>query len=293
MNYVSDSLEWVECPRDAMQGLPEWIDTSVKVEYLNLLLRQGFHTLDCGSFVSPAAVPQMKDTAEVLNALDRTASDTRLLVIIANERGVREALAHPAVDDIGFPLSISEEFQQRNTRSTREAGLELVLQLQRLATAVDKRLVVYLSMAFGNPYGEDWNTDLVVDYAQRLDTSGVSVISLADTVGTAQVDDIAELCHRLTVGTHALAHARLGIHLHTTATTWEPKVAAAWQHGCRRFDTAILGFGGCPFAKNELVGNLNTYDLLAFAEKAGIRHSVQPELVSQTYALAQRIFRHS
>jgi hydroxymethylglutaryl-CoA lyase len=274
-----------------MQGLSEWIDTSVKIEYLNLLLRQGFHTLDCGSFVSPAAIPQMKDTAEVLNALNRTGSDTRLLVIIANERGAREALAHPAVDDIGFPLSVSEEFQYRNTRSTRDAGLELVAHLQRLVTEAGKRLVVYLSMAFGNPYGEDWDTKLVVNYAHRLDALGVAVVSLADTVGTAQVKDIADLCHRLTTGKEALTHAQLG--LHTTATTWEPKVATAWQHGCRRFDTAILGFGGCPFAKNELVGNLNTYDLLEFTRQTGIRHTVHPELVTRTYAVAHRIFQHS
>ncbi len=260
----TQAVQLIECPRDAMQGLPVFIPTATKIDYLNTLLRVGFDTLDCGSFVSPKHVPQLADTAEVLASLDRTGSETRLLAIVANERGLQAALDHSSIDCIGYPLSISETFQQRNTNRSIAQSLPLVREAVAACRAQGKELVVYLSMGFGNPYGDPWSLDQLAGYAAQLAELGVPTVALADTVGTAQPADIEAAFRRLRT---ELPDLKLGAHLHARPAAWRPKVEAAWRGGCRRFDGALQGFGGCPFAEDELVGNVATENLVAFLDE--------------------------
>ncbi|HMO32149.1 MAG TPA: hydroxymethylglutaryl-CoA lyase [Lacibacter sp.] len=286
MNQVPVQL--VECPRDAMQGWKQHIPTATKINYLNSLLEVGFDTLDCGSFVSSKAIPQMADTAEVLAGLRWQQSATRLLVIVANERGAAAAVTQPAVRFVGFPFSVSETFQQRNANSSIRESLERVRSIRDLCQANDKQLVVYLSMAFGNPYGDPWSEELVLDWGQELVELGVDVLSLADTVGMATADQVYRLCSRFRA---ALPGTTTGVHLHSTARNWREKLAAAWDAGIRRFDGALKGIGGCPMANDELVGNMNTEWMLAFFEEKGALPPLNPAALNRSLAMAASIFQ--
>ncbi len=245
----------VECPRDAMQGWPHIIPTATKIAYLNALLRVGFDTLDFGSFVSPLAIPQMADTAEVLAGLRTDGTATRLLAIVANFRGAREAAAHESIKYIGFPFSVSETFQLRNTNKTIDGSFATVEEIQELCEKMEKELVVYLSMGFGNPYGDPWSEEMVFEWAEALSQLGVRTLSLADTVGLATPGQVFSLTDYLV---RQLAGHNIGVHLHSTPHHRMAKIDAALQAGCRRFDGALKGIGGCPMADDELVGNMDT-----------------------------------
>ncbi len=290
LNNVSlkmDSLDLVECPRDAMQGVKQWIPTQQKIVYAQALLKVGFSTLDIGSFVSPKAIPQMRDTAEVLNALDRSESKTELLTIVANLRGAVDACAHPEVDWLGYPFSISENFQMRNTHKTIEESKIVLEQIINLTKENDKKLVVYLSMGFGNPYGDPWSTAIVAHWVDYLSQLGVSTISLSDTVGSATLPIIEQL---FTTLIPAFPKVALGAHLHARFADAIPKIEAAYLSGCRRFDTAIKGYGGCPMAKDELVGNLPTEKLLSFFSTHKIEHQLNPLHFESAYNQCLKTF---
>ena len=264
-------IQIVECPRDAMQGIEEFIPTKKKVDYINSLLKVGFDTLDFGSFVSPSAIPQMRDTAEVLAGLNLDQSDTNLLAIVANRRGANDALSFEEIKYLGYPLSVSDVFQKRNTNQSIDQSLILVDQIQELCVQKNKELVVYLSMAFGNPYGENWDPSIVAKQTEILVQMGVKIIALSDTIGVSTKKTISPLFSTLIP---EFENITFGAHLHTTPDTWNEKVLAAYDSGCIRFDTAIQGFGGCPMAKDELTGNMPTEKLLSFLhehkEKVGL-----------------------
>ena len=251
----------VECPRDAMQGLHHFIPTAVKADYINTLLQCGFDIVDGGSFVSPKAIPQMRDTAEVIRLLDFSNTATRLLVITANKRGGEEAVKFDEVGLLGFPFSISETFQQRNTNSSVMQSLHTVDELQQLCEKNNKQLVIYISMAFGNPYGDEWNADIACQWVEKIASIGVKTIALADTVGVADAKDIGYLFSNLIP---RFPEIEFGAHLHCTPGNWKDKLHAAYEAGCRRFDAAMKGFGGCPMAKDELVGNMATENLVQY-----------------------------
>ena len=260
-------IKLIECPRDAMQGIKTFIPTAQKIKYLQSLLRCNFDVLDIGSFVSPKAIPQMRDTAQVLNGLDFSKTTTELSVIVANERGAKEACTFEQIRYLGFPFSISEIFQMRNTHKTIEESFVLLDSIQGLCTAHDKELVVYLSMGFGNPYGDPWNVAVVFHWIEQLAQKGIRIISLSDTMGNADVSDINELFSAL------IPHYQdieFGAHFHCAPLEWKQKLEAAFSAGCKRYDTAIQGYGGCPMASNELVGNLPTEKAISFftAQKA-------------------------
>ena len=255
-----------ECPRDAMQGLPQFIATADKIAYLQQLLAVGFDTLDFGSFVSPKAIPQLRDTAEVLAGLDLDRARTRLLAIVANQRGAEAAASHPEISYLGFPLSLSETFQRRNTNQTIAEALADVAAMHELCERRGKTLLVYLSMGFGNPYGDLYSPALVVDFAGRLAEMGICRVALSDTIGAGTPALIGELFGHLIP---ALPHVSIGAHLHATPATWHANVAAAYQAGCRCFDSALGGLGGCPMAADVLTGNLATENLVAFLQGQG------------------------
>ena len=246
-------LTLVECPRDAMQGIKTFIPTAVKIQYLTTLLRQGFDVLDCGSFVNPESIPQMADTAEVIQAISEVDTNTELLVIVANERGALRAVAYPKIKYLGFPLSVSETFQKRNTNASREEAFRRLARIQDIAVASGKEVVAYLSMAFGNPYGDDWSAQEVAEWASKIASLGIRTISLSDTIGSANGETLGELFE---VIQDRLPHVKVGVHLHASPTDCLVKIQAAYARGCRRFDAALGGFGGCPMAKDDLVGNI-------------------------------------
>lgn len=254
-------LKIVECPRDAMQGLHDFIPTKLKIAYLQRLLAVGFDTLDCGSFVSERAIPQMRDTAEVLANVDWRASASKLLVIVANERGAQAACEQEAVRYIGYPFSVSETFQLRNTNATVAESVRRVQRIQELAQSAGKELIVYISMAFGNPYGDAWNVDIVQNWVNHLADMGVRIISLSDTIGVAAPDTIAYLFGNLIP---PYPDVEFGAHFHTLPHNWREKVQTAYLHGCRRFDGALRGYGGCPMAKDDLTGNMPTEKMLQY-----------------------------
>ena len=255
-------LKLIECPRDAWQGHQPFIPTAQKVHYLNLLLQVGFDTLDFGSFVSPKAMPQVSDTAEVLDGLNLKSTHTKLLAIVANERGAQQACEFEQIQFLGYPFSISETFQRRNTNAGIKESITRLAAMQELCEAHGKALVVYISMGFGNPYGDPWNPELAGHWVEELAQLGGNIFSLSDTVGVAQTDDIRSVFQQLIVTRPDL---EFGAHFHTTVTDWHEKVAAAYESGCRRFDSALLGYGGCPMAQDDLVGNMPTERLLEFA----------------------------
>lgn len=260
-------VKLVECPRDAMQGIKEFIPTEVKASYINAILKCNFDTVDFGSFVSPKAIPQMRDTAELLGKLDLN-TKSKLLAIIANERGAEDAVQFEEISYLGYPFSVSEEFQKRNTNSTIEESLHRVEAIQNIAVKNNKEVVVYLSMGFGNPYGEHWDADLVIKWCDRLYKDfGISIHALSDTIGSASVDTIDYLFKELIP---ALPDVEFGAHLHTTKEKAEDIIEAAYNAGCRRFDGAIKGYGGCPMAKDDLTGNMPTEIMLHWFEKNNI-----------------------
>ncbi len=257
----------IECPRDAMQGIRTFIPTDEKVRYIQSLLGCGFDTIDFGSFVSPRAIPQMVDTAEVLSKLDLSQTTSKLLAIVANVRGANDAAKHPEIDYLGYPFSISENFQMRNTHKTIDQSVEILQEILNIANASNKQVVTYISMGFGNPYGDPWNVEIVGEWTEKLAAMGVKILSLSDTVGSSTPDIIDYLFSNLIP---KYPNVEFGAHLHTTPAKWHEKVNAAYKAGCRRFDGAVQGFGGCPMAKDELTGNMPTEKMLSYftTEKA-------------------------
>ncbi|MCB0788184.1 MAG: hydroxymethylglutaryl-CoA lyase [Flavobacteriales bacterium] len=281
-------VKLIECPRDAMQGIATFIPTDVKVDYLNTLLQVGFDTIDIGSFVSPKAIPQMADTADVLSRIDLDGSRSKLLVIVANERGASDAVRQESVSYLGYPFSISETFQQRNTNTGIEGSWERTAAIAELADQAGKELVVYISMAFGNPYGDPWNAEVALLWTERLVKElGVRTIALSDTVGVARPEDITYLFEALVP---ALPEVEFGAHLHCSPTNWKAKTQAAWDGGCRRFDGAIKGYGGCPMAEDELVGNLQTELFVRDLEERGVRTGLDLDLLDRAVAQAAGVF---
>ena len=280
-------MKLIECPRDAMQGLTEFIPTATKTAYLNNLLRVGFNTLDFGSFVSPKAIPQLRDTAEVLAGLDLSATQTQLLAIVANRRGAETAVQHSEISYLGFPLSVSETFQRRNTNQSPPEALADVAAMHELCERSGKTLVAYLSMGFGNPYGDAWSPEIVTDFTRQLAALGVRIVALSDTVGASTAATIAPLFSALIPAFPAI---EFGAHLHTTPTTWREKVAAAYEAGCRRFDGAIGGIGGCPMAADELTGNMATENLLAYLAEKNVATGLNMAAFAQAQQQAGEVF---
>ena len=281
-------LQLVECPRDAMQGMEEFIPTEVKIEYLNALLRVGFHTIDFGSFVSPKAIPQLADTAKVLAGLNLSGERSKLLAIVANARGAAEAAAHAEIDILGYPFSISEQFQLRNTNATLEESLIRVGDIKDIADSAGKELVLYLSMAFGNPYGELWHPDIAIHWARKLsDRFGVRTIALSDTIGSSDRESITGLFSALIP---ELPMVSFGAHLHTTPEAWRDKIDAAYLAGCRRFDGALKGYGGCPMAGNDLTGNMPTEMMISYFRETTETLSLNQEALAEAMKIANQIF---
>lgn len=260
-NTVEPEIKLIECPRDAMQGILDFIPTSEKIAYLNKLLRVGFHTLDCGSFVSPKAIPQMRDTQEVLDNIDLDEKQTKLSVIVANLRGANDAAACEQVDYLGFPFSVSENFQKRNTRKSIAESLDSVKEIYDICLAKNKDIVIYISMCFGNPYKEEWNAEIVSRWVDQIHNLGIKHFSLSDTVGVSNPKSIEQV---FSVMQLEFPKAEFGAHFHTTSDKWEEKVKTAHNFGCKRFDGALKGYGGCPMAKDDLVGNMPTEKMVQY-----------------------------
>lgn len=256
-----DEIKIIECPRDAMQGIKQFIPTEQKISYINKLLKVGYHSLDFGSFVSHDIIPQMADTAEVIESLDLSNTKTKLIAIIANERGAEEACKFKAIDCFGFPFSVSETFQRRNANSTIPEAVERVKHIKELTDRHNKELVLYISMGFGNPYGDAYSPEVVEQWVERLSQFGIKTFMLSDTVGVAEPASIEHLFSKLIP---AFPKLEIGAHLHTAPHNWKIKVETAYNNGCRRFDSAIRGYGGCPMAKDELIGNMPTENLLNY-----------------------------
>lgn len=256
----------IECPRDAMQGIKSFIPTVKKANYIQSLLACGFDTIDFGSFVSPKAIPQMQDTADVLSRLDLSKTNSKLLAIVANLRGAKDACQHQEIDYLGYPFSISENFQMRNTHKTITESIDILKSIIEVANQHNKEVVAYLSMGFGNPYGDPWNAEIVSHWTDQLVELGVKTISLSDTIGSSKPDDISYIFNSLIP---RYTHVEFGAHLHTTVDQWYEKVEAAWKGGCKRFDGAIKGYGGCPMAKDELTGNMPTEKIADYFFKLG------------------------
>ncbi|MDQ3112400.1 MAG: hydroxymethylglutaryl-CoA lyase [Bacteroidota bacterium] len=282
-----NELQLVECPRDAMQGIHTFIETDKKVTYINSLMKCGFDTLDFGSFVSPKAIPQLKDTAEVLEGLDLSSSNTKLLAIIANVRGAEDALNFEEIDYLGYPFSISETFQLRNTNATITESLARVEEIQGLCVEKKKQLVVYISMAFGNPYGDPWNAEVAVQWTKRLSEMGIKIIALADTIGVSSKENITSLFSTIIPEFPGLT---IGAHLHTTPESWREKMEAAWNAGCRRFDHAIKGFGGCPMAADDLTGNMPTEKVLEFLREKKVETGISIDQFNAAMAESGNVF---
>ncbi len=277
----------IECPRDAMQGIKDWIPTEKKIQYIQSLLNCGFDTIDFGSFVSPKAIPQMQDTAEVLRGLNLTKTQSKLLAIVANLRGAEAAVQFPEIQYLGYPFSISENFQMRNTHKTIDQSIEVLQDILALADKNNKEVVTYLSMGFGNPYGDPWNVEIVGDWSEKLAGMGVKILSLSDTVGTSTPEVIDYLFSNLIP---KYPEIEFGAHLHTTPTKWHEKIDTAFKAGCRRFDGAIQGFGGCPMAKDELTGNMPTEKLLSYFTVEKVNSNLNPMAFESAYNEASKIF---
>jgi hydroxymethylglutaryl-CoA lyase len=285
---VEKELKIIECPRDAMQGMIEFIPTEKKALYINQLLQCGFDTIDFGSFVSPKAIPQMRDTADVLSKLDLSNSKSKLLAIIANERGAEEACSFDEINYLGYPFSVSEEFQRRNTNSTIEETLKRVEFIQNKTVLSGKKLVIYLSMGFGNPYGEHWSPDLVLKWTDRLvDLFGIEIIAISDTIGSAKKEDITFLFNTLIP---ELPKIEFGAHMHVRPDNAREIFDIAYTAGCRRFDSAIRGFGGCPMAKDDLTGNMPTEIMLDYFTINNINTSIDNSLFEKALQVSTTIF---
>ncbi len=286
-NIEVSSIKLVECPRDAMQGWPHHISTKNKIEYLNSLLKVGFDTLDFGSFVSPKAIPQMADTSLVVDKLNLENTTTKLLAIVANERGAKEAAVFEKITYLGFPFSISETFQQRNTNSGIEEAWERVQKMQEISIAHNKKMVVYISMGFGNPYGDIYNESFVYEWMNKMKSIGIKIISLADTVGIATAEQVFQTCKNAIDHFEAI---EVGVHLHSNPFNLEAKAKAALQAGCKRFDVALKGIGGCPMAGDALVGNMDTEKLIAFLENENASLNLNKAALAESAKMATKIF---
>lgn len=280
-------MKIIECPRDAMQGIKDNIPTEVKSKYINSLLNIGFDTIDFGSFVSPKAIPQMHDTAEVLKQLDLSTTKSKLLAIIANTRGAQDACSFDEIKYLGFPFSISETFQQRNANSSIAESLVRVEEIQNLCVQHKKELVVYISMAFGNPYGDVWNSDIVINWTKKLSDLGVKIIALSDTIGVSNRENISYLFSNIIP---EFKNVEIGAHLHSTKEKAQEKIDAAYKSGCQRFDVAIHGFGGCPMAKDDLTGNLATEDLEQYFNLHKIDLNLNTDLLYKAYTGSWDVF---
>jgi len=284
---MASAIQITECPRDAMQGIHNFIPTEIKATYINLLLQVGFDTIDFGSFVSPKAIPQMQDTAQVLQKLDMSNSRSKLLAIIANYRGAEEAAQHEEIMYLGFPFSISETFQQRNANTSIAEAFDIVKRIKALTGSKGKKLLVYLSMGFGNPYGDEWHNDIVLRWAKKLVDEGIEYISLADTIGIAAPEQIASLYSSLSEN---FKETTWGVHLHSTPDTWKHKIEAAYKSGCKRFDTALKGYGGCPMAKDELTGNIATENVISYLQDQNIDLELNLDKLREAMDYSGRVF---
>ena len=281
------NVKIIECPRDAMQGVRDWIPTKEKAQFIQSLLDCGFDTIDFGSFVSPKAIPQMKDTSELLSLLDLSSTESQLLAIVANIRGAKDAAMYDQIDYLGYPFSISENFQMRNTHKTIAQSIETLKEILNLADSKNKKVVAYLSMGFGNPYGDPWSIDIVGEWTEKLSNMGVKILSLSDTVGSSSPEIITYLFSELITKYPSI---EFGAHLHTTTTKWKEKVSAAYLAGCRRFDGAIQGFGGCPMAKDDLTGNMPTEKILSYFNAEKVNTNVNSISFENAYKEASKIF---
>jgi hydroxymethylglutaryl-CoA lyase len=286
---IKDMIKIVECPRDAMQGLKEFIPTESKIAYINQLLKVGFDTIDFGSFVSPKAIPQMRDTAEVLANLDLAATNSKLLAIVANERGATEAAQFPEIAYLGYPFSISETFQLRNTNATILESLERVKEIQEICLHKNKKLVVYLSMGFGNPYGDPWNVEIVQRWVDEMVNLDIEILSLSDTIGVSNPSNISYLFSSLIP---KYPNIEIGAHLHTEPSNWREKIHAAATNGCTRFDAAMRGYGGCPMAKDDLTGNMATENLVSYFFDTKENLNLDYQHFIQGMSMALEIFPH-
>lgn len=282
-----EAIKIIECPRDAMQGIKAFIPTERKVAYIQSLLRVGFDTIDFGSFVSPKAIPQMQDTAEVLSQLDLSQTQSKLLAIIANTQGAIAASQHQSIQYLGFPFSISENFQMRNTHKTIAESLVTLQEILEIADTTNKEVVAYLSMGFGNPYGDPWSIEIVGEWTEKLSNMGVKILSLSDTVGSSTPEVIRYLFSHLIP---KYPKIEFGAHLHTTPDKWFEKIDAAYHSGCRRFDGAIQGFGGCPMAKDVLTGNMPTEKLLSYFTTKKENMNLKPLSFESAYNEASKLF---
>ncbi|MDT0687117.1 hydroxymethylglutaryl-CoA lyase [Autumnicola psychrophila] len=280
-------IKLIECPRDAMQGIKSFIPTEKKVQYIQSLLRCGFDTIDFGSFVSPKAIPQMADTSEVLKQLDLSRTKSKLLAIVANVRGAQDASAHEEIQYLGYPFSISENFQMRNTHKTISESVEVLKEIIQIAGANNKEVVAYLSMGFGNPYGDPWNVEIVGEWTEKLSAMGVKILSLSDTIGSSTPDIIAYLFSNLIP---KFKNIEFGAHLHTTPSSWHEKIDAAYRAGCYRFDGAIQGFGGCPMAKDELTGNMPTEKMVSYFNSKKADTNIRMGSFESSYNEATKLF---
>ncbi|OCX51546.1 hydroxymethylglutaryl-CoA lyase [Mucilaginibacter sp. PPCGB 2223] len=281
-------IKLTECPRDAMQGLHDFVPTDIKAVYINLLLKVGFDTIDFGSFVSPKAIPQMRDTAGVLAKLDMSSSRSKLLAIIANYRGAEDAVRFDEITYLGFPFSISETFQQRNTNSSIAESFDTVKRIHDLCGNYNKQLLVYLSMGFGNPYGDEWSTGIVEQWAEKMVNEGIGIISLADTTGTSTPEKIQAIYPALV---SRFPQTEFGVHLHSIPATSFEKIKAAFDSGCKRFDSALKGYGGCPMAADDLTGNIATENVIGFLQGQGIELGLDMDKWNEAMAYSGKIFR--
>ncbi|MDO5857127.1 hydroxymethylglutaryl-CoA lyase [Myroides odoratimimus] len=284
---MKPAVKIIECPRDAMQGIKMFIPTEKKAQYIQSLLRVGFDTIDFGSFVSPKAIPQMQDTAQLLAQLDLSKTESKLLAIIANTRGAEQAAEHKEIQYLGFPFSISENFQMRNTHKTIAESIVTLDEILNIATKADKEVVAYLSMGFGNPYGDPWDVDIVGDWTEKLSKMGVKILSLSDTVGSSTPEVIDYLFSNLIP---AYPNIEFGAHLHTTPDSWFEKIDAAYKAGCLRYDGAIKGYGGCPMAKDDLTGNMPTEKMLSYFTANKVDTNLSAMSFESSYNEALKIF---
>jgi hydroxymethylglutaryl-CoA lyase len=278
-------IKITECPRDAMQGLVDFIPTEIKAEYINLLLQVGFDTIDFGSFVSPKAIPQLRDTAEVLSKLDLSTTKSKLLAIVANYRGAEEAVQHKEITYLGYPFSISETFQMRNTNSTMFDSFQTVEKMQELCESKGKKLLVYLSMAFGNPYGDEWNMDVLMNWVDKMHAAGVYDVAISDTIGIATPEQIRSVCAMLNEFKQPTR-----LHLHSTPDTAREKIIAAYESGCTYFDSALKGYGGCPMAKDDLTGNIATETLIGYLQSQNALHGLNMDKLQDAMNYSERVF---
>ncbi|MBS1751014.1 MAG: hydroxymethylglutaryl-CoA lyase [Bacteroidetes bacterium] len=287
MQQAAPKLKIIECPRDAMQGWQHFIPTEKKIAYLNSLLKIGFDTIDFGSFVSPKAIPQMADTHEVIKQLEVNGSTTKLLAIVANERGALEASGYDSISYLGYPFSVSETFQQRNTNSSVVTAMDTVKKIQEICTSCGKKLVLYISMGFGNPYGDPYDETIVYEWVDKMQQLGIGIISLADTIGIATPEQVAEMTRYVI---NHFPEIETGVHLHSTPLNRIFKIEAAYKAGCRRFDGALLGIGGCPMANDDLVGNMDTVQMLHYFSKLDEELNVNESALQQSLQLAAATF---